>query len=140
MTNALSKTSVWTYRSLKNTLAIATDFHDLEEGRANLVINIADDNSISGTIGGDSWSLDLKGSIQYGNPATLWFQGFGKVGDDPWIYSYLCYQVPVIPNGIDQLPVLVGSVTRVIPHPGDNGTTSPAGAVYSFYAILQTTA
>jgi len=50
MTNAISKTSIWAYRSLKNNPAIATDFDLLEEGRALLQINIADDNSISGTI------------------------------------------------------------------------------------------
>ncbi len=140
MTNAISKTSIWAYRSLKNNTIIATEFDLLEEGRATLEINISDDNAISGTIGGNGWNLDLKGSIQYGNPATLWFQGFGVVDEHPWIYSYLCYQVPVIPNGIDQTPVLVGSVTRVIAHPGDGGTTSLAGAVYSFYAVLQTQA
>lgn len=111
-----------------------TDFHLLEEGRAELVIIISDDNSISGTIGGDGWNLNLKGSIQYGNPATLWFQGTGNVDQEPWIYDYLLYQVPVIPNGLFQTPTLVGSVTRVIKHKGTDGE-SVAGAVYSCYAV-----
>ena len=136
MTNAISKTSIRTYRSLKNTLAFATEFNDLEEGRATLVINISDNISISDTSRDDGCSLNLKGSIQYGSPATLRFQGPGNVDQEPWIYEDLFYQVPLISNGEFQIPTLVRSPTRAIKHKGTNGERV-AGAVYSCYALLQ---
>jgi hypothetical protein len=49
----------------------------------------------------------------------------------------ICYVVPQIPNGENQIPALVGSVTRAIPHPDGQGGVSPAGVVCSFYAVLQ---
>src|ERR1700761_7888531 len=107
----------WTYRSLLNNPDLSADFNSLEFGRANLQIEIAENGVLSGKIYDTGWQLDLKGGAQYGNPATLWFQGSGIVSGAPWIYDYLCYIVPHIPNGIKQVPALVGSVTRAIPHP-----------------------
>ena len=136
MTNAISKTSIWTYRSLKNTLAFATEFNDLEQGSATLVTNISGYNSISDTIGSDGWSLSLKGPIEYGSPATLWFQGTGNVDQGPLTYDDLFYQVPLIPKGEFQSPTLVGSGAMAIKHNETNGERV-AGAVYSCYALLQ---
>jgi len=129
--------SVWTYRSLLNDPDISTPFNNLEFGLANLRI-ITNNGVLTGKIYGDGWSLELKGSAQGGAPSTLWFQGSGIVSGSLWIYDYLCYAVPHIPNGVQQIPALVGSVTRAIPHPDGQGGTSPAGVVASFYAVLQT--
>jgi len=126
----------WTYRSLLNNPDLSTDFNALEFGRANLVLKI-NGGTIAGTIGGPGWELKLHGALQLGNPATLWFQGSGTVGGAPWIYDYLGYLVPQIPNGISQPPAITGSVTRAIPHPDGQGGTSPAGVVASFYAVRQ---
>jgi hypothetical protein len=126
----------WTYRSLLNNPDLSADFNTLEFGRANLVLEI-DGGTIAGTIGGTGWELQLKGSFQYGAPATLWFQGSGTIGGAPWVYDYLGYLVPQIPNGIKQVAAIVGSVTRAIPHPDGQGGTSPAGVVGSFYAVRQ---
>lgn len=131
------KTQLWTYRSLLNNPDLSADFNSLEFGRANLKIDTDDNGLLTGLIYGDGWSLDLKGSIQQGCPSVLWFQGSGIVSGSLWIYDYLCYVVPHIPNGIKQVPALVGSVTRAIPHPDGSGGTSPAGVVASFYAVLQ---
>ena len=128
---------LWTYRSLLNNPDLAATFDSLEFGRGNLEIKTALDGSLSGKIYDTGWELDLKGSFQYGNPATLWFQGSGIVSGSLWVYDYLCYVVPQIPNGAKQLPALVGTVTRAIPHPDGSGGTSPAGVVCSFYAVLQ---
>jgi hypothetical protein len=127
----------YTYRSLLNNPDLSADFDSLEFGRANLKIEISDKGVLSGNIYDTGWELTLKGSAQYGNPATLWFQGSGTVSGALWVYDYLCYIVPHIPNGVDQVPALVGSVTRAIPHPNGSGGTSPAGVVASFYAVLQ---
>lgn len=127
----------WTYRSLLNNPDLSVNFDTLEFGRGNLAIAISDDNAITGKIYETGWELKLKGSVQYGSPATLWFQGTGIVSGSLWIYDYLCYLVPLIPNVVDQVPALTGSVTRAIPHPDGQGGTSPAGVVCSFYAVLQ---
>jgi hypothetical protein len=128
---------IWTYRSLLNNPDLTTDFNALEFGRGNLQIITNLDGNLTGKIYDTGWELELKGSFQYGNPACLWFQGSGIVGGSLWVYDYLCYVVPQIPNGINQVPALVGSVTRAIPHPDGQGGTSPAGVVCSFYAVLQ---
>lgn len=127
----------WTYRSLSNNPDLSVDFNTLEFGRANLFIETAANGSLSGKIYDTGWELALKGSIQNGNPATLWFQGTGVVNGSLWVYDYLCYIVPQIPNGNQQISALTGSVTRAIPHPDGQGGTSPAGVVSSFYAVRQ---
>lgn len=138
---SISKTlgsGIWTYRSLLNNPDLSVNFNSLEFGRANLKIDLSEQGVLTGKIYDTGWELILKGSIQYGNPATLWFQGSGIVSGAPWVYDYLCYLTPTIPNGINQVPTIVGSVIRAIPHPDGNGGTSPAGVVCSFYAVLQT--
>lgn len=130
----------WTYRSLLNNPDLSADFDSLEFGRGNIAIEAAAPGALKGLIYGPGWQLDLKGSIQYGTPTTLWFQGTGIVSGSLWIYDYFCYLLPGIPNGINQVPALVGAVTRNIPHPDGSGGTSPAGVVCSFYAVLQPTA
>ena len=128
---------IWSYRSLLNNPDLATDFDKLEFGRGNIRIDPAPPGQFKGLIYGPGWELELFGSIQEGSPATVWFQGKGTVGGAPWVYDYLGYLVPQIPNGVDQIPAIVGSVTRAIPHPNGNGGTSPAGVVASFYAVKQ---
>jgi len=128
---------IWTYRSLLNDPDLSKNFNLLEFGRANLQLKASSAGILTGQIGDTGWNLDLMGSIQLGTPATLWFQGSGVVSGSQWIYDYLCYVVPAIPNGIKQVPALVGSVTRAIPHPDGQGGTSPAGVVCSFYAVRQ---
>ena len=127
----------WTYRSLINDPDLSKSFDQLEFGRANIKLKASPLGVLTGEIGDTGWKLDIKGSIQLGAPATLWFQGSGVVGGAPWIYDYLCYVVPTIPNGIRQIQALVGTVTRAIPHPDGQGGTSPAGVVCSFYAVRQ---
>ena len=128
---------IWTYRSLLNNADLKADFDALEFGRANLEIAVAENGTLSGKIYDTGWELELKGAYQGGTPATLWFQGSGTVGGAPWVYDYLAYLVPQIPNGLNQVPALVGSVTRAIPHPDGNGGISPAGVVCTFYAVHQ---
>ncbi|GAA0549682.1 hypothetical protein [Chitinophaga japonensis] len=133
----LFKDGTWAYRSFYNDPKLSTPLDKLELGTAELVIDIGDEGRISGKIGGQGWHLELDGYKDDGNPSTLKFRGKGEVSGHPWIYDYLCYTVPHIEDGKDQVPALVGAVTRVIPHPGSDGTIHPAGVVGSFYAVLQ---
>jgi len=128
----------WTYRSLLNDPDINTDFDNLEFGRGTLVITAPSSDTLGGTIGGTGWSLDLHGSIGYGSPGQVRFQGKGLVQGEEWIYDYIGWLVPVWPNSNDSLQTaaIVGSIVRTIPHSGgEPGTVAPAGVVASFYAV-----
>jgi hypothetical protein len=127
----------WTYRSLLNDVDPAKAFNDLEFGVGTIVIAEAPEQVLTGTIGGEGWSLDLYGSRDYGTPMQVRFQGKGVVSGEEWIYDYIGWLVPVWPNSNDRLqrPAIVGSVVRTIPHSGSGGGTNPAGVVASFYAV-----
>lgn len=94
-------------------------------------------NNVTGVLGmGESYFLDLKGTMQVtssGDIAVDLF-GFGRAGTptDNWEYDYKATTTPKWPNGIGQIPSLVGTVIRAKPH-----GTSPAGYVASFIAIKQ---
>lgn len=129
----------WSYRSFLNDADLAKQANDLLFGQGTIDLQAPDDGRVAGTIGGPGWSLQLHGSLTYGSPMEARFQGNGIVGGSEWIYAYVGWLVPVWPNSTTalQTAALVGSVTRVIPHPSGNGGTSPAGVVASFYAVRQ---
>ena len=134
--NIGSLVGTWTYRSLLNDPDVSTAFNQLEFGRGNISIEDAPMGVFKGRIYGPGWSLDLNGSIGYGTPWAVRFQGKGIVGGEEWIYDYIGYVVPPWPNGVAQRPAIVGSIVRTIPHSGGQpGTVSPAGVVASFYAV-----
>jgi hypothetical protein len=130
---------IWTYRSFISNPDLNADFGALEFGRGNLRIDPAPMQNLNGLIYGDGWQLTLKGSITYGNPFTVRFQGVGVVGGAKWIYDYVGYLVREWPNGVDQRPALVGSIVRTIPHPSgqDGKSIAPAGVVAQWIAVQQ---
>src|SRR4051812_21217670 len=127
----------WTYRSFLNDSDLSTQFNDLEFGRGTITIHEAPMGVFQGTIGGPGWSLDLTGSINYGDPFSLRFQGKGVVGGEEWIYDYIGYVIKPWPNGVNQVPAITGSVVRTIPHSSGSSGTAPAGVVCSWIAIWQ---
>lgn len=127
----------WTYRSFLSITDVNADFNSLEFGRGNIRIDDAPMNVFSGLIYGDGWQLALNGSITYGNPAALRFQGKGVVGGEEWIYDYEGYVVKPWPNGIDQVPAIVGTIVRTIPHSSGSGGVAPAGVVAQWIAVKQ---
>ena len=108
----------WTYRSLLNDTDVNAAFNDLEFGAGTIVIEEAPMQLLKGTIGGPGWSLDLKGSRQYGTPMRVRFQGKGVINGEEWIYDYEGYLVPAWPNGVQQVPAMIGSIVRTVPHSG----------------------
>ena len=132
----------WTYRSFYNDPNLHidkqgnADFNAVQLGFGTIVIQEGGPETLTGTIGGDGWSLDLFGSMSSGNPGQVRFQGKGVVGGNEWIYDYIGWLVPVWPNGVQQVRALVGSIVRTIPHPSSSGGVSPAGVVGSWYAVL----
>ena len=127
----------WTYRSFLNDPDLATQFNNLEFGRGNIEIEPAPMNEFKGRIYDVGWQLDLKGSITYGNPFTVRFQGKGVVGGEEWIYDYEGYVIRPWPNGINQRMAIVGTIVRTIPHSSGTGGTAPAGVVCSWIAVKQ---
>lgn len=127
----------WTYRSLLNDPDVDTDFDQLEFGRGTIEIREAALQTLTGTIGGPGWQLELHGSRSYGSPMQARFEGRGLVNGEEWVYDYICWLVPDWPNSDATLqrPALVGSVVRTVPHSSSGGGISPAGVVASFYAV-----
>ena len=70
----------WSYRSWLNDTDLATEPNDLLFGKGTIVIEEGPMEILTGTIGGEGWSLDLHGSRSYGNPGTVRFRGAGVVG------------------------------------------------------------
>jgi len=132
-------TGTWTYRSFLSNADINADFDSLEFGRGNIEIKPAPMQQLDGRIYGPGWQLQLKGSINYADPFSLRFEGKGVVSGAQWIYHYVGYLVPDWVNGEQQVPSIVGSIVRVIPHPtGANGkSTAPAGVVAQWIAVKQ---
>jgi hypothetical protein len=130
-------TGLWTYRSFLSNPDVNADFDSLEFGVGNIKINDAPMQTFDGSIFGPGWSLALTGSIGYGNPFTVQFQGKGVVGGAEWIYNYVGYVIPNWVNGVDQRPAIVGTIVRVIPHPTgpNNKSTAPAGVVAQWIAV-----
>jgi hypothetical protein len=94
-------------------------------------------NTISGNFDmGGGYVLDLKGTMQRlsSGDITLEVFGTGRSGTPTanWEYDYRAFMTPKWPNGINQIPALVGTVIRAKPHDG-----APAGVVASFIAIKQ---
>jgi hypothetical protein len=128
---------IWTYRSFLNDPDLSADFDSLEFGRGNIAIEPATMNEFKGRIYDTGWELNLKGSINYGKPFNVRFQGTGVVGGEQWIYDYEGYVVPPWPNGVDQRMAMVGSIVRTIPHSSGSGGVAPAGVVCSWIAVRQ---
>jgi hypothetical protein len=133
-----SLTGVWTYRSFHNDPNLATDYKDYLFGSGYITIDDAPMGVFRGTIGDTGWSLALNGSINYGYPYVVRFQGKGVVGGEEWIYDYLGFVVPAWPNSVNQVPAIVGTIVRTIPHSGSAPTTvAPAGVTASWIAVWQ---
>ena len=94
-------------------------------------------NSFAGTLDmGGGYVLDLKGTMQSSAAGIIdiTVTGSGRAGTktDGWEYDYRASTTPKWPNGVNQVPTLVGTVIRAKPHNG-----APAGVVASFIAIKQ---
>lgn len=133
----------WNYRSLYNNPDDITDWNNLQFGAGTLKLTAPSSDTLEGTIGGSlgpglgNWLLNLHGSISYGSPGQVRFQGRGLVSGEEWVYDYIGWLVPVWPNSNDTLQraAIVGSIVRTVPHSGSDGTVHPAGVVASFYAV-----
>jgi hypothetical protein len=125
----------WTYRSFRNDPDHENDINRLLYGEGDLIVEEAPMGAFAGRLMlGSDYQLDLRGFASYGLPFTVRFQGVGTAGSkaEGWIYDYMAFVVPDWPNGVDQIPAMVGSNIRTVPHDG-----SPAGLVASWIALKQ---
>lgn len=131
----------WTYRSYFNTAALVTDADSALAqifGQGVFTFETPSSTTLTGTFDmGGGLVLDMKGTFRPaapGSPLTLELVGSGRAGTrtDGWQYDYNAFLAHRWPNGVNQIPALVGSVIRAKPHNG-----SPAGFVASFIAVKQ---
>jgi hypothetical protein len=128
---------IWTYRSLINNPDPKVAFNDLAFAVADLTIREAGFGEFAGRLSFDNDGLSLKGTITYGNPFTVRFQGNGdSAGTKGWIYNYQGYLAPAWPDGVDQRPAIIGTIVRTVAH----GAGNPAGFVASFIAVKRDSA
>jgi hypothetical protein len=92
-------------------------------------------NNVTGTFDmGGGYVLDLKGTMQTSASGDISVELFGTGRPNTptanWEYDYRASTTPKWPNGVNQIPTLVGTVIRAKPHDG-----GAAGVVASFIAI-----
>jgi hypothetical protein len=146
MANAQSLAGKWTYRSFFNDPVKVTDAPDEATAAKNLLallfaeavltFQIPDDITLTGAIDWTGGGLDLQGKISnQGDALTVHIIGSGRAGTDTkdWEYDYHAALAFQWPNGVNQVPAIVGTVLRAKPH-GDN---NPAGVTASFIAVKQ---
>ena len=131
----------WTYRSFLNDPALTDGdpqkLADLLFAEAVFTFELPSSSTLKGTIEWTGGGLDLQGTVKpdpAGDGASVEIVGTGRAGTGTagWEYDYNARLAHTWPNGIDQVPALVGSVIRAKPHNG-----SPAGVVASFIAVKQ---
>jgi hypothetical protein len=132
-------TGSWTYRSFRNdSVPVDGDPQKAIElffAEAEFRFEAMTDLEFKGVIDWGSGGLDLVGRINPGGfdtPVGFSIVGTGRPGSqtDGWQYDYNGCIAHHWPNGVDQVPSLVGTVIRAKPHNG-----APAGYTASFIAV-----
>ena len=120
----------WAYRSYLN------EADQPVFGQGTMTFEELSEHLFVGTLDmGGGYVMNLHGlelSAPPGEPMAIRMVGLG-VPDSPtagWRYDYQCWPAYDWPNGVDQVPSLVGTTIRVVPHNGE-----PAGVVASFIAV-----
>jgi hypothetical protein len=128
----------WTYRSYRNTSALvggdAQAALGLIFGEGVFDFTTADGDRFGGALGmGTGYALTLQGELLPGDPPGFAIVGLGIEGTPTagWRYDYRGVAGHRWPDGVDQVPSLLGTVIRVNAH----GPSSPAGYTASFIAV-----
>ena len=133
-------TGKWTYRSFNNTPALVGDDPQaalaLIFGEGVFDFEAGEGERFRGTLDmGNGYSLSLEGEVLPGEGSGFSIVGLGVDGTptEGWRYDYHGAAGYEWPDGVDQVPSLVGTVVRVNAH----GAGSPAGYTASFIAVRQ---
>jgi hypothetical protein len=123
----------WAYRSYQNTQDQPVF------GAGTFTFTAPSPDKIQGTLDmGNDLVLDLDGTVTAAPadaPLTVHIIGNGRpyTKTAGWEYDYHGFLGYMWPNGIDQVPSLVGTIVRAKPHDG-----RPAGVTASFIAVKLT--
>lgn len=129
---------LWTYRSYRNDPALISGDPDkaaqniFGEGVFDLRL---DGERVAETLDmGGGYVLDLGGHVLDPAGGAVALVGLGRDATPTagWQYDYYGALAHHWPNGVNQVPALVGTVIRAKPHDG-----APAGTVASFIAVKQ---
>ena len=131
-------TGKWTYRSYRNTQALVGDDPQaalaLIFGEGVFDFKAGEGNNFRGALGMSSgYALTLQGAILPGEWNGFSIVGLGVDGTPTqgWRYDYRGVVGYEWPNGVEQIPSLLGTVVRVNAH----GPSAPAGYTASFIAV-----
>jgi hypothetical protein len=130
----------WTYRSFHNRAALVNGDQqaalDLIFAEAVFTFALDGANGVKGALDWDGGGIDIAGAITVASAETLavTLVGSGRPNSETagWEYDYRASLAHTWPNGVNQVPALVGTVIRAKPHNGQ-----PAGYVASFIAVKQ---
>lgn len=132
----------WTYRSYLNNPSFIGDdpqkAFDQIFGEGELQFISHDEKNFKAVLDfGSDAKMDLFGTVINAlglAPQTLVITGTGREGTSTakWVYQYQGYVASEWAQGVDQVPAIVGTVVRTIPH-----GSGAAGVVVSFIAIKQ---
>jgi hypothetical protein len=138
--NITTLAGVWTYRSyVNNPELVGQDANKalaLIFGEGTITLTPRTDDLFQGVLDmGGGYFMDLYGErIHAGgvNPEILIITGTGREGTSTanWVYQYKGYVVPTWAEGVNQVPAIVGTVIRTIPHNGGS-----AGVTASFVIV-----
>ena len=131
-------TGKWTYRSYRNTPALVGGDPraalGLIFGEGVFSFEAGEGDRFHGKFEmGPGFALALEGEVLPGDPKGFSIVGLGieGTGTEGWRYDYRGVAAYKWPNGVDQVPSLVGTVIRVNAH----GAGAPAGYSASFIAV-----
>jgi hypothetical protein len=119
----------WAYRSYLN------EADQPVFGQGVMSFEALSEHLFAGTLDmGGGYVMNLHGVELPGEPAAIRIVGLGIPGSPTagWRYDYQGWPAYAWPNGVDQVPSLVGTTIRVVPHNGQ-----PAGIVASFIAVSE---
>lgn len=127
----------WHYRSFVNNPQKVSDVNTILFGEGDFELDESPLGQLSGIgdFGGGN-TVKFQGIVSHGSLTTIRFRGIGTgSANSDWSYDYLGVITPPWPNGVGQIPSIVGTVVRSAPHANGSGGISPAGTVASFIAV-----
>jgi len=128
----ISLAGKWAYQSYQNTQEQPVF------GAGTFTFATPAPDKVQGTLDmGDDLVLDLHGTVAASThaPLTVHIIGTGRphTDTDGWEYDYHGFLGYMWPNGVHQVPSLVGTIVRAKPHDG-----GAAGVTASFIAVKLT--
>lgn len=127
----------WHYRSFRNIKVPVMKLEDILFGEGEFVLSLdAAHATLGGTADfGGGFTMAFSGNVGFGSPMQIRLRGIGTgATNTDWVYDYLGYLVPRWPNGVEEVPAIVGSVIRAMPH---SAGSAKAGYVGSFIAVMK---